>query len=495
MGKVDYVAGNPPWVNWESLPGDYRDGMKPLWQRYGLFTLSGSAGRLGGGKKDLSMLFVYTAVDQYLPDAGRLGFVITQSVFKTKGAGDGFRQLSFERDKKTVFMKPLVVHDLSEMQVFEGATNRTAVFVCERRREGFDYPVKYVKWSGPSRVDQDDDISAVLRKSSREEMRAIPVEKEKPSSPWLTTSKESVKGIQRVLGRSSYKAFAGSCTWLNGVYWVQTIEPPSRGRALIENLFDVGKIRVEQVRATIESDLLYLLLRGRGVSRWVAEPSASIILTQDVNSRTGIPEIVMKRDYPKTFAYLKRFEGQLRKRAGFRKYFDSSDPFYSIYNVGPYTLAQWKVVWRDMGSGIQVAVLGEKDGKSVCPEHHVMFVPFTTADEAHYLCALLMSSPVQLLVSGYTTTTGISTHVLEHVAAPTFEVANPVHKTLARLSEQCHAAAIKRDGSRLVSLEKEVDMTAAKLWGITSGELKSIQEALAGTKDGRSRDIDEEDEE
>jgi hypothetical protein len=326
-------------------------------------------------------------------------------------------------------------------------------------------------------------------------MRAIPVEKEKPSSPWLTTSKESVKGIQRVLGRSSYKAFAGSCTWLNGVYWVQTIEPPSHGRALIENLFDVGKIRVEQVRATIESDLLYLLLRGRGVSRWIAEPSANIILTQDVNSRTGIPEIVMKRDYPKTFAYLKRFEDQLRKRAGFRKYFDSSDPFYSIYNVGPYTLAQWKVVWRDMGSGIQVAVLGEKDGKSICPEHHVMFVPFTTADEAHYLCALLMSSPVQLLVSGYTTTTGISTHVLEHVAAPTFQVANPVHKTLARLSEQCHAAAIEKDGSRLVSLEKEVDMTAAKLWGITGGELKSIQEALAETKGGRGRDVDEEDEE
>src|SRR5260370_13892451 len=451
--------------------------------------------RLGGGKKDLSMLFVYTAVDQYLPDAGRLGFVITQSVFKTKGAGDGFRQFSFERDKKTVFMKPLVVHDLSEMQVFEGATNRTAVFVCERRHEGFDYPVKYVKWSGPSRLDQDEDISAVLRKSSREEMRAIPVEKEKPSSPWLTTSKESVKGIQRVLGRSSYKAFAGSCTWLNGVYWVQTIEPPSHGRALIENLFDVGKIRVEQVRATIESDLLYLLLRGRGVSRWIAEPSANIILTQDVNSRTGIPEIVMKRDYPKTFAYLKRFEDQFRKRPGFRNSFDSNNPFYSIYNVGPYTLAQWKVVWRDMGSGIQVAVLGEKDGKSICPEHHVMFFPFTTADEAHYLCALLMSSPVQLLVSGYTTTTGISTHVLEHVAAPTFEAVNPVHKTLARLSEQCHAAAIKKDSGRLVSLEKEVDETAAKLWGITSGGLKSIQEALAETKGGRGRDVDEEDEE
>jgi hypothetical protein len=88
VGRVDYVAGNPPWVNWESLPTEYRDALKPLWQNYGLFTLSGSAGRLGGGKKDLSMLFVYGAVDNYLNDGGRLGFVITQTVFKTTGAGD-----------------------------------------------------------------------------------------------------------------------------------------------------------------------------------------------------------------------------------------------------------------------------------------------------------------------------------------------------------------------------------------------------------------------
>ncbi len=41
IGTVDYVAGNPPWVNWENLPEDYRDGMKPLWQRYGLFRCRG----------------------------------------------------------------------------------------------------------------------------------------------------------------------------------------------------------------------------------------------------------------------------------------------------------------------------------------------------------------------------------------------------------------------------------------------------------------------
>jgi len=59
VGKVDYVAGNPPWVNWESLPGDYRDGMKPLWQRYGLFTLSGSAAAWWWKKRPFDALRLY----------------------------------------------------------------------------------------------------------------------------------------------------------------------------------------------------------------------------------------------------------------------------------------------------------------------------------------------------------------------------------------------------------------------------------------------------
>jgi hypothetical protein len=41
--------------------------MKPLWERYGLFTLGGMAGAAGRRrKKDLSMLFAYVCTDTYL---------------------------------------------------------------------------------------------------------------------------------------------------------------------------------------------------------------------------------------------------------------------------------------------------------------------------------------------------------------------------------------------------------------------------------------------
>ncbi len=39
------------------------------------------------------MLMLYAAADRYLKTGGRLGMVVTQTFFQTKGAGDGFPPL------------------------------------------------------------------------------------------------------------------------------------------------------------------------------------------------------------------------------------------------------------------------------------------------------------------------------------------------------------------------------------------------------------------
>ena len=481
IGKVGYVAGNPPWVNWEHLPEDYRDAMKPLWEEYNLFTLSGSEGRLGGGKKDISMLFTYSSVDNYLEEGGKLGFVITQSVFKTQGAGDGFRRFRYNRTKpqKTTWrLKPLIVHDLSAMQVFEGATNRTAVFVCEKTTRSFKYPVEYTTWAGPSRIAQDESLASVRTATTQHKMGAIPVVASKDSSPWLTAPTTARSGIRKVVGSSDYRAYAGCCTWLNGVYWVNIIDVLSDGKLLIENLYDVGKIKVRQEQSAIEPDLVYPLLRGRDVQRWQATPSTHIILTQDPKTRKGIPEAEMKRCWPNTYAYLKRFEEKLRDRAGFKKFFNSTAPFYSIYNVGPYTIAEWKVVWREQSSSFQAAFAGFKSQQVIVPDHKLMLVPCISEQEAHFLLGMLNSSPSVLAVHSYAIPTSTSTHVLNNVAIPRFTKTDLNHTRLAELSRQCHVAAKQSRENRLTRLEAEIDEVAAKIWGITDAELKAIREAL-----------------
>ena len=490
IGKVDYVAGNPPWVNWENLPEGYRDDMKPLWQEYNLFTLSGSAGRLGGGKKDLSMLFTYSTVDNYLNAGGRLGFVITQSVFKTQGAGDGFRRLRYDQTKpKTTWrLKPRIVHDLSAMQVFEGATNRTAVFVCEKTTRSFKYPVKYTTWTGPSRVAQDESLANVRTATTQHKIRAIPVIASKDSSPWLTAPTQVLPGIRKVIGSSDYQAYAGCCTWLNGVYWVNIIDVLPSGELLIENLHDVGKIPVKHVQAVIEPDLVYPLLRGRDVHRWSVNPSAHIILAQDPETRRGIPEAEMKRYQPKTFAYLKQFEGNpktpvrgtLRGRSGYRQYFKPTDPFYSMYNVGPYTMAEWKALWPEVGHSVRASVSGPSAVEKVkpsLPDHTIVAVSCGSESEAYFIAALLNSSPVYVAVAAYIVLHP-SPHIMKNIAIPRFRKMDDTHIRLAELSRQCRAVVKQNGVDKLAELEAEIDEAAAKIWGITDVELKAIRKAL-----------------
>ncbi|HAV42682.1 TPA: hypothetical protein DCX15_01515, partial [bacterium] len=80
------------------------------------------------------------------------------------------------------------------------------------------------------------------------------------------------------------------------------------------NITEGAKREVESVQSAIEPDLLYPLLRGRDVKRWHAEASAYIIMAQDPIKRRGIDEDEMKTQYPKTYLYLKRFEGILKEK-------------------------------------------------------------------------------------------------------------------------------------------------------------------------------------
>jgi len=188
----------------------------------------------------------------------------------------------------------------------------------------------------------------------------------------------------------------------------------------------------------------------------------------------------MRIEYPHLYAYLKRFKKILVSRSGMKRYFDpEKDPFYSIYNVAPYTLAPYKVVWREQASALTVAVVGSKEGKVIVPDHKLMLVPFDNEQEAHYVCGVLASVVARLVVKSYVVSVSTSTHVLEYIAVPHFDAGNPVHTRLAALSQEAHRLAAAGDKDSLTAVEKQVNQAAAELWNITDTELREIRRSLA----------------
>lgn len=488
MGHFDFVTGNPPWISWESLSQPYRDATARLWADYGLFTLKGHAARLGGGKKDLSMLFTYVAADRYLKPGGKLGFVITQTVFQTKGAGAGFRRFRLgDGDALGV----IAVDDMVDLQPFEGASNWTAVVVLRRGSET-RYPVPYTVWKRRSRgrVALNWSLEEVMAKTTRSNLSATPVHLADITSPWMVGRAKDTTAISKAKGASAYTARAGVCTWADGVYWLRILEKRPDGLLVVENLATAGKREIPTVRAEIEPDLLFPFVPWDQITRFHVTPSHYILMVQDPDRRVGYDEAWMRANYPCTYRYFHAFRDILLKRSGYLKYFDKSDPFYTMYNVNVDTFAGYRVVWKAMGTRIEPAVVELVNDQYLGyrpPVHKntSSAIPFNDPTPAHYVCALLSSSVVTALARSFSVKGGKgfgSTSLLETVAIPAFDPSSALHCRLAELSIQAHAAATSSGPaatpSPLTSFDMEIDRAASDLWGITHAELATIQKGI-----------------
>jgi len=478
-GKFDYVAGNPPWVNWESLPENYRDETKPLWQEHGLFPHGGMDTILGKGKKDISMLMSYVAMDKYLKRGGKLGFLITQSVFKTAGAGQGFRRFRLGNGEHIQVQH---VDDMVGLQPFEGASNRTSVVILQKGRPT-KYPMpSYLYWKKTVRgksIAVDNSLDDVLQMTERKQFIAEPVAEKDPTSPWLTGKPKAIKAVRNVLGQSDYVAHEGvNSGGANGVYWMDIMDKRPDGLVVVSNITEGAKRKVESIQMAIEPDLLYPLLRGRDVKRWHAKPSAHILMVQDPVKRRGIDEDEMKTEYPKTYLYLKRFEAILRERPAYKRYFRADAPFYSMFDVGDYTFAPYKVVWKEQASFLTAAVIEPRDGKTIIPDHKLMLAAFAEKESAYFGSALLNSSLAQLVVVSYTVPIQMNTHVLKNIRIPKFDSANKVHQELAGLSQNAHYATGIGDEVGVKELEQRIDELTAQIWGLTGEELAEIKRSL-----------------
>lgn len=461
--RFDMVVGNPPWVNWERLSPATRDLTREMWERYGLVHESPS-GRFELGKKklDLAMLFVCACADRYLCDGGKLGFVITQTVFKSQG-GEGFRRFA----TPSVPLGVLSVDDMSDLRPFPDAATRTACLVLTRGRRT-SYPVPYTLWrkARRGRIPDTAARSVVEQATTRVELAAQPFGG--PAKPWVTARPDSLAALLRVHGPSPYRAHAGTVTWANAIYWARVIERVADGLLLVEN---VGDSRTPKQRVLIEQDLVHPLLRGRDVKSWAAEPDLSLILPHTPSSGwRALTEDEFRCNYPNASAYFARFRPELLSRSGHRQ-LRPGQPWYVMGNTGPWIHSPHKVVWREQ-AGILTCAVSEPfvpdwshDIRTVIPDHKLMLVAVDEPAEAHYICAVLNSSPSRLLVRSYAVPTSISTHVLANVAVPRFDVSCRLHSELAELSRRAHAGA---------GAGPELDRAAASLWGLSGGQLAAI---------------------
>jgi type II restriction/modification system DNA methylase subunit YeeA len=500
-GKFDFVVGNPPWVNWENLPESYRDLSRILWDRYGLTKIQGKKG-LGKVKRDLAMLFLVRCFDMYLKEGGKLGFLMPFTVFKTQ-AGAGFREFLARQTKVHV------IHDMVTLYPFEGATNRTSAVIVEKvagknledaQKENL-VGIKHVVWCSKRAIPTDKPLEEVLKETMRFEIVMVPLEAKDPKSPWMQAIPKIVEPVRRITKSSSYyKAHAGVYVALNQVYFVRVVDRRSDGKLIITNPREPGqKKTVKEIEAVVEPDLVYPLVRGRDVKKWYVNlENRFIVLPHVPKTAKPIPENEIKVKLPLSYQYLNTYKNELAKRS-IHELWGKDNPFYAVYDIGPYTFAPYKVVWGEISGAIsgkavnfECAVLEPIDGRPIIPDHKAMLVATSSPDEAYYVAGVLNSLIARCVIASYTYELGQETHIADVIKIPKFDPSSELHRRISGLSRRAHQLAkcihssIKPDYCRgvdarqeLVKVEKELDLAVAELFGISREELREFERLFA----------------
>jgi hypothetical protein len=487
-GRFDFVIGNPPWINWESLSDDYRTATSRLWELHGLFTLKGMKAILGGSKRDVAMLFWMCAADYYLNDGGVIAFLFPQTALQTSPAGDGFRKFTLS---DTTQVAPNSAADLVAIQPFDGASNWTALLVG-RKGQAPSYPIPYQLWArGTEIVRQDDTLETAVAKSRILDLAAAPVDAKQDNAPWLIGTVRTIPAGQRMLGPNPYDGKAGLTTWADGIYFGSITGRLASGEITFSNDASRAKGKKPRVRPmSIEPAYVFPFVEWRDIAPFDATPSTYVLVPQDPAARQGFAESVLRVSHPRTFDYLSQFRTELEKRSGYRRYFSSKGgrraAFYSIFNFGKENAAEYRVVWRTMGTRIRAAVL-EPQGdaylgdRSAQVKNTVIFVAAESRNEAHYLCALLNSTPYNYLAVFSSPRGGKSFGsggFFKRVRLDKFDSADVIHTGLANASIAAHAARAGTDEVAFSAAVAEIDTAAAKYWLISPAEFEEMRDML-----------------
>lgn len=347
VGKFDFVVGNPPWVVWSNLPASYREAVKHVCDRYNIFS---DDAWVGGIESDISTVMTYAAADRWLRTSGALGFVITQSVFKTKSA-QGFRRFRIPGGEP---LHVFHVDDMVALRPFDDAANRTATLFL-RKGEETQYPVPYLVWKRQSRrhgISPMAPLPHIVRQVHIWAQEAVPVSPD--GGAWITAPVGHAAALLQLLGGEGLHARKGTTTDFNNIYWTRVLGAGGGLADIENNLSDQGHQVVKQ-RTRIESELLYPLARGQDIGRFfVAPPTMAIILPQ--RGMRAYDEGTMRARFPRALAYFAQYRDTacigcrvgstcrrgLVHRGSYAnpKYGAAIGEYWGVWNVGEY-LAIW----------------------------------------------------------------------------------------------------------------------------------------------------------
>lgn len=457
--EFDYVIGNPPWIKWDFLSREYKNKLGNLYLNiYKLFSHKGMKAGMGYSHDDISVVFMYVSADKYLRNGGKLGYVMKQTLYKSV-AGKEFRKFKIEKGQSSIPLKVVKVNDMLKLKPFKSSAQAETSTIIFKKGEETTYPVEYDIWTPKDRLPNENErIENIINNINIERYDAYPHNTKDPTDIWVIM-KEGKEKVYFESGVNYYNPRHGIVNDLNGVFFLDILSKEDDG-VIVENRVEKAKKPIPKIKVKIENDLIYPFLKPRNIKRWKTEGYVYGILPQKKHGENNESELRVK--YPMTYKYLYHFRDNLKHRAS--KWFKIAGfPFYSIFGVGDYSFAPYKVVWCCMTYSPNFAVVSDVNDeyigkKKVMCDNTIGYFSVNNESEAYYLCGILNSKKVGEALESRSNKSkwGISINMVEQIPIPKFDSNNKNHVKIAELAK---GASIKEG----IDIQNQIDKLASQI--------------------------------
>ena len=192
-----------------------------------------------------------------------------------------------------------------------------------------------------------------------------------------------------------------------------------------------------------------------------------------------VPVKELEKNAPKTSEWLFYYHDELlasRKQNG--KFFNANtQPYYRLDNVGEYTYAPYKVLWKEQTGSMSAVVVGSylesvpdadenlfSEDKTIVVDSKVLMLGLENAEEAYYVCGIINAEDIVKVIDGYAISTNRGVDVLKYLAIPEFDSHNQIHMEIVKYSKKIHDEFKRNSNASVRELEEQLNVVVREIF-------------------------------